>query len=94
MRNWGIGVLVVAAACAVGGCANLLPPQSVGDTKTLDQPITSIKLDAHAGDVTVRGQAGTTKTTVVRTIKYYNGSAPTQDTYRVDGGGPGTVPGR
>jgi len=88
MRNWGIGVLVVAAACAVGGCANLgnlLPPQSVSDTKTLDQSITSIKLDAHSGDVRVQGEAGLTKTTVVRTIKYRDGSAPTQDTYHVDG---------
>ncbi|QUQ67578.1 DUF4097 family beta strand repeat-containing protein [Kutzneria sp. CA-103260] len=89
MRNWGIGVLVVAAACAVGGCGNLatlLPPQSVSDTKALDQSITSIKLDTHAGDVSVQGQAGLTKTTVVRTIKYTTGPAPTQDTYHVDGG--------
>lgn len=86
MRNWGLGVLVVAAACAVGGCANLLPPQSMSDTKTLDQQITSIKLNGQAGDVRVQGQAGLTKTKVVRTIKYHDGSTPNQDTYRVDGG--------
>ncbi len=89
MRNWGIGVLVVAAGLAAGGCTNfstLLPPQSVSDTKTYDQTITSIKLDAHSGDVSVQGQTGITKTTVVRTIKYRDGSAPTQDTYRFDGG--------
>ncbi|MFI9388278.1 DUF4097 family beta strand repeat-containing protein [Kutzneria sp. NPDC052558] len=89
MRNWGIGVLVAAAGLAAGGCANfsnLLPPQSISDTKTFDQPVTSIKLDNHAGDVSVQGQAGLTKTTVVRTIKYRDGSAPSVDTFHVDGG--------
>ena len=84
MRRWGIGVAVVVGACAVGGCA-LLPPQSVSDTKTLDQSITAVKLAGRSGNVHVTGQAGLTKTTVERTIRYRNGS-PGQDTYHVEGG--------
>lgn len=84
MRRLGIGVLVVAGVCAVGGCG-LLPPQSLSDTKTLDQPVTSIKLDGRSGGVEVRGQAGLSKVTVDRTIQY-TGGQPKTDTYRVDGG--------
>jgi hypothetical protein len=84
MRRWGLGVLVVAGACSVGGCS-LLPPQSVSDTKTLDQSVTSIKLDGRSGGVEVRGQAGLSKVTVDRTIKYTSGQ-PKTDTYRVDDG--------
>lgn len=84
MRRWGIGVAVVAGACVVGGCS-LLPPQSVSDTKTLDQQITAIKLDGRSGSMHVTGQAGLARTTVQRTIKYHDG-APGQDTYHVDGG--------
>lgn len=80
-----IAGLVVAGVCVASGCSRLLPPQSMSETKTLDQSVTSIKLDGRSGDVTVRGQAGLTKVTVQRTIKYHDGT-PKQDTYRVDGG--------
>ena len=85
MRRVGIGAaLVVVVTCAVGGCS-LLPPQSTSDTKTLDQQVTSIKLDGGSGGVEVRGQSGLTKVTVDRTVKYTSGQ-PRTDTYRVDGG--------
>lgn len=84
MRRWGMGVAVLAGACAVGGCS-LLPPQSVSDTTTLDQPVTAIKLDGRSGRVHVRGQAGLSKVTVERTVRYHDGS-PNLNTYRVDGG--------
>ena len=84
MRGLAIGVLVVAGACAIGGCS-LLPPQSLSDTKTLDQPVTSIKLDSQVGSLHVQGQTGLAKATVERTIRYRDGQ-PKQDTYRVDGG--------
>ncbi|MFC0432457.1 DUF4097 family beta strand repeat-containing protein [Kutzneria buriramensis] len=85
MRRVGIGAaLVVAGACAVGGCS-LLPAQSVSDTTTLDQSVTSIKLDGHSGSVEVNGQTGATKVTVERTIKYRD-QRPNQDAYQVTGG--------
>jgi len=84
-RALGIAGLVVAGACVMSGCSHLLPPQSMSETKTLDQPATSIKLDSRSGRVVVVGQAGLTKVTVKRTIKYRDGT-PKQDTYRVDGG--------
>jgi hypothetical protein len=84
-RVLGIAGLVVAGACVMSGCSHLLPPQSMSETKTLDQPVTSIKLDGRSGDVTVQGQSGLTKVTVKRTIKYHDGT-PKQDTYHVDGG--------
>jgi hypothetical protein len=84
-RLLGIAGLVVAGACVATGCSRLLPPQSISETKTLDQAVTSIKLDGRSGGVTVHGQAGLTKATVQRTIKYHD-SPPSQDTYRVDGG--------
>jgi hypothetical protein len=84
-RVLGIAGLVVAGACVATGCSRLLPPQSMSETKTLEQSVTSVKLDGRSGDVTVRGQAGLTKVTVQRTIKYHDGP-PKQDTYRVDGG--------
>ena len=84
MRRWGIGVAVLAGAFAVGGCG-LLPPQSMSDTKTLDQQVTAIRFDGRAGSVQVQGKTGQTKATVERTIKYRDGTSPKQDTYRVDG---------
>jgi Putative adhesin len=84
-RALGIAGLVVAGACVMSGCSHLLPPQSMSETKTLDQSVTSIKLAGRSGDVVVRGQSGLTKVTVKRTIKYRDGT-PKQDTYRVDGG--------
>jgi len=81
----GIAGLVVIGACVATGCSRLLPPQSISETKTLDQSVTSIKLDGRSGDVTVHGQAGLAKVTVQRTIKYHDGT-PKQDTYRVDAG--------
>ncbi|GAA3437528.1 DUF4097 family beta strand repeat-containing protein [Kutzneria kofuensis] len=83
-RLLGIVGLVVVGACVAGGCGNLLPPQSMSDTKTLDQKVTAIKLDGRSGSLRVQGQAGLSKVTVERTIKYHDGS-PNQDTYRVDG---------
>jgi hypothetical protein len=83
-RLLGIAGLVVAGACVAAGCSRLLPPQSMSETKTLDQPITSVKLDGRSGGINVQGQAGLTKVTVQRTIKYHDGT-PNQDTYRVDG---------
>ena len=84
-RVLGIAGLVVVGACVATGCSRLLPPQSVSETKTLDQAVTSVKLDGRSGDVTVRGQVGLAKVTVQRTIKYHD-SVPNKDTYRVDGG--------
>jgi hypothetical protein len=85
MRRVVIGAaLVVAGACAVGGCS-LLPAQSVSDTTTLDQSVTSVKLDGGSGSVEVNGQAGATKVTVERTIRYRD-QQPNRDTYRVAGG--------
>jgi hypothetical protein len=66
MRRVGAGVVVVAGACVLGGCG-LLSPQSISETTTLDQPVTSVKLDGRSGDMTVRGQSGLTKVTVQRT---------------------------
>lgn len=57
----------------------------MSDTKTLDQKVTAIKLDGRSGSLRVQGQAGLSKITVERTVKYYDGSSPNQDTYRVDG---------
>jgi hypothetical protein len=58
----------------------------MGESKTLDQPVSSVKLDVRTGEVEVTGQAGATRTTVVRTIKYRGQQPGRQDTYRVDGG--------
>ena len=81
----GIVGLVVAGACVATGCSRLLPPQSMSETKTLDQSVTSIKVAGRSGDVVVHGQPGLAKVTVQRTITYHDGP-PKQDTYHVDGG--------
>ena len=60
----GIVGLVVAGACVATGCSRLLPPQSMSETKTLDQSVTSIKVAGRSGDVVVHGQTGLAKVTV------------------------------
>ncbi|MFC0540223.1 DUF4097 family beta strand repeat-containing protein [Kutzneria chonburiensis] len=84
-RVLGAAGLVVAGVWVMSGCSHLLPPQSMTETKTLDQSVTSIKLDGRSGGVTVHGQAGLAKITVQRKITYHD-TTPKQDTYRVDGG--------
>ncbi|MEU2117668.1 DUF4097 family beta strand repeat-containing protein [Streptomyces sp. NPDC016459] len=76
---------VLAGGLAAAGLSGCGPGETFEDDASLQEQITSVRLDTGSGSVTLRGRKGLDKISVHREITYH-GDKPDGSTHRVDQG--------
>ena len=76
--------MAALAAGALAGCALLAPPQQFSDSATVQDEISTIRIEDPQGSVTIRGVDGGAEVSLERTVSY-RGDRPDGETHEVDG---------
>lgn len=78
-----LAIVAVTAASITGlsACA-LLPHKTYEDSAIVTEEVTSVRIDAESGSVTIRGVEGLDEVTVERELRY-RFSLPSEDSHRV-----------
>lgn len=83
-RTLAAAAMAALGAGALAGCALLAPPQQFSDSATVQDEISTIRIEDPQGSVTIRGADGTAEVSVERTVTY-RGDRPDGETHEVDG---------